>query len=167
MSKKRPHESSTQDSQLIEIFEDLSSLDENIRLTAAHTLIVKHVESRTFEDPLVERILRRLVRGLSSGRKAARVGFSVALAESLNSLIKNASHAQAVSNVSASLLQSLRDQTEVNFQSTKQVNLAVVLRVSPAKSLLMFGTGGQAPLPWPTFWHYGAHTVWPVLLTDR
>ena len=121
MSKKRLHAPSSPESELIEIYEDLSSLDEAVRLRAAQALVVKHVQSGTFRDQNVLRILRRLLRGLSSGRKAARIGFSIALTESLTRVCKNSGQAELDLEVPATLFRNLKEQTDVNIQSSKQV----------------------------------------------
>lgn len=78
MSKKRRREVIAVNTQLIEIYEDLSNRDEEIRLKAAKNLLLS-IHSYAREQ--VHEILRRLVKGLCSGRKAARLGFSVALTE--------------------------------------------------------------------------------------
>jgi len=84
MSKKRAREVSDFHVALVEIWEDLAHEDEEIRLKAAHTLLVKFVPSATSDQ--IKTILTRLFRGLCSSRKAARLGFSIALAETLRSL---------------------------------------------------------------------------------
>lgn len=78
MSKKRRREISAVQIQLIEIYDDLANPDEEIRLKAAQNLLLK-IDSYTSEQ--LHEILRRLIRGLCSGRKAARIGFSIALTE--------------------------------------------------------------------------------------
>ena len=88
MSRKRQRESSASDTRLVEIYEDLANLDEKVRLKAAHTLITSFVAGHEIEadednGKRLDSILTRLIRGLCSGRKAARIGFSVALTELL------------------------------------------------------------------------------------
>ena len=81
MSKKRRRELLTVDSQLVEIYEDLTNESEEVRLKAAKKLLLA--------SPTAERrteVLRRLIRGLCSDRKVARIGFSVALTELLSQL---------------------------------------------------------------------------------
>ncbi|KAL9045879.1 MAG: hypothetical protein Q9214_001156 [Letrouitia sp. 1 TL-2023] len=95
MSKKRRRELESVDLQLVEIYENLANEDENIRLKAARTLLLKICPDRKAESVDVAEILRRLIRGLCSGRKAARLGFSVALTECLSQLqISKAASAQ-------------------------------------------------------------------------
>jgi DNA polymerase phi len=82
-SKKRPREVKATDTQLIEIYDDLANEDEEIRLKAAYALLSQFSASATTIEQH-KTILKRLFRGLCSGRKAARLGFSVALTEFLS-----------------------------------------------------------------------------------
>ena len=83
MSKKRRRDQPAVDTQLVAIYEDLANIDEEIRLKAAHSLLTRFVAGGTPSADQLNEILRRLIRGLCSGRKAARLGFSVALTEFL------------------------------------------------------------------------------------
>ncbi|MCJ1393982.1 DNA-directed DNA polymerase [Xylographa bjoerkii] len=80
---KRRREPVSVDAQVVEIYEDLANENEEIRLKAAHALLsrVSPEKSPSLEE--LQKILKRLFRGLSSSRKAARLGFSVALTEFL------------------------------------------------------------------------------------
>ena len=83
MSRKRRRDPANIDTQLVEIYDDLANEDEDIRLKAASSLLFKaSPENAPTKDQLLE-ILTRLIRGLCSARKAARLGFSVALTEFL------------------------------------------------------------------------------------
>ncbi len=86
MAKKRPREAHNINVELVEIYEDLANENETVRLKAARTLLTKlsFEQAPTTQD--VEKALNRLVKGLSSGRKSARIGFSVALTELLTQL---------------------------------------------------------------------------------
>lgn len=79
--KKRPREQHNVDVQAIEIFEDLANENQEIRLKAAVALLSKYSGEATVEQ--IDKTFKRLIRGLCSGRKAARLGFSVALTEFL------------------------------------------------------------------------------------
>ncbi|KIX06507.1 uncharacterized protein Z518_04483 [Rhinocladiella mackenziei CBS 650.93] len=81
MSKKRKREV---DVELVKVYEELTDNDENIRLKAAHTLVSKIFKPGVTNDEQTITILTRLFRGLCSSRKAARLGFSVALTELLS-----------------------------------------------------------------------------------
>lgn len=77
--QKRRREYSEQDVNLAKIYDDLASEVKEVRIQAAASLV--QISSET--DAPVDKILQRLIRGLCSGRKAARSGFSVALTEVL------------------------------------------------------------------------------------
>ncbi|MCJ1468835.1 DNA-directed DNA polymerase [Pseudocyphellaria aurata] len=83
MTNKRRRKTSMVDTQLVEIYEDLANVEEEIRLKAAQTLLLKIAPEAGLASQQIHEILRRLIRGLCSGRKAARLGFSVALTEFL------------------------------------------------------------------------------------
>ncbi|KAL8692702.1 MAG: hypothetical protein Q9218_002323 [Villophora microphyllina] len=85
MSKKRRRELSSIDTQLVEIYEDLTNENENTRLKAAQALLTKcSPDNGQFSNDQLSEVVRRLIRGLCSGRKAARLGFSIALTELLS-----------------------------------------------------------------------------------
>lgn len=72
------------------LYEILSSIDEKERKEAADriisTLLGTNGEEAASEAVLDRHLCKRLIRGLSSSRKAARVGFSLALTEILHQL---------------------------------------------------------------------------------
>lgn len=83
MSKKRKREV---DVELVQVYEALADEDESIRLKAALTLVTTIFVPGVTSEEQTKAILIRLFRGLCSGRKAARLGFSVALTELLAEL---------------------------------------------------------------------------------
>lgn len=83
MSNKRQRDVTNPDTELIEIFEDLANECEEIRLRAAHKLLSEFSQPSGSSQEKLKAILRRLFRGLCSSRKAARLGFSIALTEFL------------------------------------------------------------------------------------
>ncbi|OJJ30408.1 hypothetical protein ASPWEDRAFT_177064 [Aspergillus wentii DTO 134E9] len=82
-SKKRRREPVQVDTKLVEIYEDLASEKDEIRLKAAQALISQFTPDKNPTDEQIQKALQRLFRGLCSSRKAARIGFSVALTELL------------------------------------------------------------------------------------
>lgn len=86
MSRKRKRGFSGVDSTLVDIYEQLANEDEQNRIDAAHSLISRFIDPDTFSFEQAKGILSRLFRGLCSSRKAARLGFSIALTESLSHL---------------------------------------------------------------------------------
>ena len=87
MSKKRRREQPNADARLVEIYEDLANENEEFRLKAAHSLLSRFAPESNPTSEEVVKALKRLIRGLCSGRKAARLGFSVAFTELLVQLL--------------------------------------------------------------------------------
>ncbi|KAL2870992.1 DNA-directed DNA polymerase POL5 [Aspergillus lucknowensis] len=83
-SKKRRREPVNVDTKLVEIYEDLTSENDEIRLKAAQALVSQFTaDKKPADDEQIRKTLQRLFRGLCSSRKAARIGFSIALTEVL------------------------------------------------------------------------------------
>ncbi|KAJ5533166.1 hypothetical protein N7494_009718 [Penicillium frequentans] len=81
--KKRRREGYNIDVKLVEIYEDLASEKDEIRLKAAQSLVSQFTPDQNPTDEQIKKVLQRLFRGLCSSRKAARIGFSIALTEVL------------------------------------------------------------------------------------
>lgn len=121
MSKKRRREQPAVDIQLVEIYEDLANVDENIRLKAAQALLTNFIADENSTGEQLNEILRRLLRGLCSGRKAARLGFSVVLTEVLTELLgQNGNGVAGVQN-SLELVETLKVQSQVSSNVSGQV----------------------------------------------
>ena len=90
-AKKRPREPYNVDIRLVEIYEDLASEKDEIRLKAAHALVSQFTPDKNLSDEQITRTLQRLFRGLCSSRKAARIGFSIALTEILAQVLASGS----------------------------------------------------------------------------
>lgn len=69
----------------MDLYDDLASNDESTRIKAAESLVNKILEGVKSGNPEkgtdLTYALNRLVKGLSSGRESARLGFSIALTE--------------------------------------------------------------------------------------
>lgn len=122
MSKKRAREVTASDTRLIEIYDDLANEDEEIRLKAAYALL-SQFSSTTTSIGQHKTILKRLFRGLCSGRKAARLGFSVALTECLSQIFLPYIDDQKIS--ASEILDLLESQTAVDGSTSGQVSLTV------------------------------------------
>ncbi len=96
-------------------------MDEEIRLKAAHAFLIKFSPKDNHSSEQLFEALRRLVRGLCSGRKAARIGFSVALTEFLSQQWGALSNTEATLQISR-LIDVLVKQTEVTGNITGQVH---------------------------------------------
>lgn len=87
MSKKRKRDITDVDVDLANVYDSLAHENESIRLKAARRLLTKTFrEGNATTEEELNTILRRLFRGLCSSRKAARLGFVVALTEFLSQL---------------------------------------------------------------------------------
>ena len=89
MPKKRPRDPYNVDVKLVEIYEDLANEKDEIRLKAARELVLRFTPDSNPTEDQIEKSLERLFRGLCSGRKAARVGFSIALTEVLSQVFSS------------------------------------------------------------------------------
>ncbi|KAF2711450.1 hypothetical protein K504DRAFT_465207 [Pleomassaria siparia CBS 279.74] len=83
---KRRRQVNEADRGLIKLYEDLAAESDEVRLEAAKQLIVKFSPENGPSAHEVEKALHRLIRGLCSQRKAARVGFCITLTELLRQL---------------------------------------------------------------------------------
>lgn len=82
--RKRRREAYNIDVKQVEIYEDLASEKDEVRLKAAHELVSRFTPESNPTEEQIRKALQRLFRGLCSGRKAARIGFSIALTEVLS-----------------------------------------------------------------------------------
>lgn len=107
---------------MVEIYDDLANESEDIRIKAAHALLIRI--SSDSNDGLREQfneVFQRLVRGLCSSRKAARIGFSVALTELLSQRWgQHRDHGAHVLNTTE-LIDTLIKQTEASGKISGQV----------------------------------------------
>ncbi|KAJ5489455.1 hypothetical protein N7539_004345 [Penicillium diatomitis] len=83
VGRKRRREPYNVDIKLVEIYEDLASEKDEIRLRAAQGLVSQFTPDKSPAEEQIKKTLQRLFRGLCSSRKAARIGFSIALTEVL------------------------------------------------------------------------------------
>ena len=113
---KRPREAPNINTGLIEIYEDLASENGEVRLKAALRLL-----STKYSDTELDKILNRLFRGLCSSRKAARLGFSIALTEFLAHYAGPGRHFSL-----ETICQILTEQTETAPGVSRQVSLSKV-----------------------------------------
>ena len=125
MSKKRRREQPAVDTHLVEIYEDLANVDESIRLKAAQALLTNFVANGKSTGEQLNEIVRRLFRGLCSGRKAARLGFSVVLTELLTQLLgPSGKSAAGIQNISE-LIETLKEQSQVSSNVSGQVCISI------------------------------------------
>ncbi|KAL9039795.1 MAG: hypothetical protein Q9180_002318 [Flavoplaca navasiana] len=119
MSKKRPRVLPSVDTQLVEIYDDLANENENIRLKAAIAFSETNSPKNCHSPEQLSKVLRRLIRGLCSGRKAARHGFSIALTEFLYQHWGNSTSSDASLQISE-LIDNLVKLTEATGKANGQ-----------------------------------------------
>jgi DNA polymerase phi len=83
---KRRRQVNEEQLKLSKLYEDLSAESDAVRFDAAKQLIVKFSPGSKPAAKDVENALIRLIKGLCSQRKAARVGFSLTLTELLREI---------------------------------------------------------------------------------
>ena len=121
MSKKRHREQPAVNTLLVEIYEDLANVEESIRLRAAEALLTDFVANGKSTGEQLNEIIRRLLRGLCSGRKAARLGFSVVLTELLIQVFgPSRNGATGVQSV-LELIETLKNESQVSNNVSGQV----------------------------------------------
>ena len=84
---KKSRHYSEQDRKLASLYDNLADELNDVRVKAAKDLILELQPQKISEKGnLIETVIKRLIRGLCSGRKAARSGFFIALTELLRTL---------------------------------------------------------------------------------
>lgn len=176
-SKKRRREPYNVDVKLVEIYEDLASEKDEIRLRAAQGLVSQFTPDKNPTDEQIKKTLQRLFRGLCSSRKAARIGFSIALTEILTQIF-SASRELAEFGI-ADVLKTWESQSNSSGSETGQVRWSIArakglsnracanLRLfecigttrSPFRPSLRRGSNHQVLYPLPT--------LHPVLRMDQ
>jgi len=89
VERKKQRIFTEQDGKLANLYEELADEDSDVRLEAAKQLVSELLPSEPLDRESLERAIKRLIRGLCSGRKAARFGFFLALTELLRQLYAN------------------------------------------------------------------------------
>ena len=99
---------------LAKLYDDLAAESDDVRFEAAKKLIEKFSPENSPSAGAVETVLSRLVKGLCSQRKAARVGFSLTLTELLRQIFgPNGSPIEGLNLDISSLIKLVEDKTKV------------------------------------------------------
>lgn len=99
---------------LSKLYEDLAAESDDVRFEAAKQLIVKFSPENKPAAKEVETALNRLIKGLCSQRKAARVGFSLTLTELLRQIFgQNAVKIEGLQLNVESIIKMVEDKTKV------------------------------------------------------
>lgn len=109
---KRRRQLNEEHLKLSQLYEDLAAESDEVRFEAAKQLIVKFSPESGPAAKDVETALTRLIKGLCSQRKAARVGFSLTLTELLRQLFTGVKIEGLDHNV-ASIIKMVDEKTEV------------------------------------------------------
>jgi DNA polymerase phi len=92
---KRRRQFSEQDQQLAKLYENLADDVSDTRLKAAKELLIELSPEKKLAPELIYKVFNRLIRGLCSGRKAARYGFFIAFTELLRQIYQEDSSYEA------------------------------------------------------------------------
>lgn len=114
---KRRREPYNVDTKMVEIYDDLANEKDEIRLKAAGALVSQFTPDKKPTQDQIQRALQRLFRGICSSRKAARIGFSIALTEVLTQVFFPEQPDLTVSKV----LDTLESQSNAAGSETGQV----------------------------------------------
>lgn len=134
-TKRRRHISEDQ-SKLSKLYEDLAAESDEVRFEAAKQLIVKFSPGSQPAAKDVQTALGRLIKGLCSQRKAARVGFSLTLTELLREALGQKDN--EIENLDldvASIIKLVEEKTKVEGNVPGRVSPATFLEVHFAHSI--------------------------------
>ncbi|KAF2822801.1 hypothetical protein CC86DRAFT_300079 [Ophiobolus disseminans] len=111
---KRRRQINEEQVKLSKLYEDLAAESDDVRFEAAKQLIVKFSPESKPAAKDVEQVLSRLIKGLCSQRKAARVGFSLTLTELLRQIFgPNKTPIEALRLDVAALIRLIEEKTKV------------------------------------------------------
>lgn len=111
---KRRRQLNVEHLKLSKLYEDLAAESDDVRFEAAKQIIVKFSPDAQPNAKDVESVLGRLIKGLCSQRKAARVGFSLTLTELLREIFGSGKNAIDGLNLDvASVITLVEEKTKV------------------------------------------------------
>ena len=121
MSKRR-RLNGTVDHDLAKTYDDLANENEETRIKAAESLLSRFSLTSNSGEVELCSVLKRLFRGLCSGRKSARLGYSVTLTEFLSSHAVVSSTEKLESPLHLSnVLRALGEQTQISGKASGPV----------------------------------------------
>lgn len=109
---KRRRQLNEEHVKLSKLYEDLAAESDEVRFEAAKQLIVKFSPESNPAAKEVETALTRLMKGLCSQRKAARVGFSLTLTELLRQIFGGVK-IEGLDHDVASIIKMVDEKTEI------------------------------------------------------
>ena len=154
-SRKRRMEFSKTDAKLAKIYGELAEHDSKLRLQAAKDLFETIESQSSQQDELIAKVLDRLVKGLCSSNKAARLGFSPALSEVVRLALDRASTGAGIAvdleSLTAQCIQLTEADSKANAQQLRDCLLG---RRFAFQSILQSGAGLRKEVTeaqWKTF----------------
>lgn len=120
---KRRRQLNEEHVKLSKLYEDLAAESDEVRFEAAKQLIVKFSPESNPAAKEVETALTRLIKGLCSQRKAARVGFSLTLTELLRQIFGGVK-IEGLNHDVASIIKLVDEKTEIEGNVPGRVILA-------------------------------------------
>lgn len=153
---KRRRQVNEEQLKLSKLYEDLAAESDDVRFEAAKQLIVKFSPDSKPSGKDVEVALARLIKGLCSQRKAARVGFSLTLTELLQEIFGHKETLIEDLNLDvASLIKLVEEKTKVEGNVPGRVSSLALFQ---KKSHLQF-SGTARSSYWEAFWLQGCSAV--------
>ena len=133
---KRPRQSIDSQVNLSKLYVDLAAEEDGVRLEAAKQIIVRFSPENKPAAKEVEEALVRLIKGLCSQRKAARVGFSLTLTEFLRqSFGEKKSEIEGLQLDVASIIKLVEEKTK------PKGNVPGKVRMQPGRLMLLMLMG--------------------------
>jgi DNA polymerase phi len=122
ITQKKRRAFTEQDQKLAKLYNDLADNSNEVRLNAATELLLELSPAKEPNPDVIDKVLRRLLRGLCSGRKAARYGFFIALTELLRQLfsVDSKYHGEGMPQLNGLLLM-VDETTKSDGQASGQV----------------------------------------------
>lgn len=125
---KKKRQYTEEDSKLAKIYDGLASELKEVRLESAKELVLKFTPENEPNAGAVEKSFLRLIRGLCSGRKAARSGFFVALTELLRQVFRAGGPSVPALEISPEgIVDLIIQNTQVEGKVSGQVSSLVIL----------------------------------------
>lgn len=125
---KRRRQINDEHLKLAKLYEDLAAESDDTRFEAAKQLIIKFSPAAAPNAQAVKSALSRLVKGLCSQRKAARVGFSLTLTELLREIFSTRNNAiEGLDLDAASIISFIEEKTKIEGNVSGRVGCTSVV----------------------------------------
>ena len=122
---KKPRAYTREDAEFAKIYEDLANEVGKTRFDATSALLAKLSSNPAPEPDTFAKILKRLIRGLCSSRKAARSGFFIALTEFLQLSTLKLPEDRSENRLGFVVQQYVDDGTTTEVKASNQVTMPI------------------------------------------